>query len=249
MTFRSSSSRFIMAGVFAVLTASAVHQADARPGFRGGGSGAGISRGGFAGGAAAGAQGLRRQPGARSDQRPNGHGGQGAESLGQRSRPVNANTGNVSAGAFSSGNRNTGTFNRGSGNTGVVSQGNGNAVNARNGNTGVVNTGNVNNGNINSGNVAVGNNVDVDVNGGWAGTYGDAVVGAGAAYATGVAIGTTATASAATAAAVGSAYYALPAGCSPYTLYGYRYYTCGGTWYRQSSQGGSTVYVVVSDPR
>ena len=79
------------------------------------------------------------------------------------------------------------------------------------------------------------------MNNGWGGAYG---YGAGAAYATGVAVGTTATAAAAT-----SAYYStLPAGCSPYYYSSYRYYSCGGTWYQQTSQGSSVVYVVVSDP-
>ena len=28
----------------------------------------------------------------------------------------------------------------------------------------------------------------------------------------------------------------------------YRYYSCGGTWYQQTYQGSSVVYVVVTDP-
>ena len=49
-----------------------------------------------------------------------------------------------------------------------------------------------------------------------------------------------------TAAAVyGSAYYALPAGCSPYYT---SYYHCGGAYYAPQYQGDTVVYVSVPDP-
>lgn len=167
-------------------------------------------------------------------------------------RTVPSNVGNRTAGATGNGNTstklarngntgvvgtantNSGTINRRNGNTGVVGSGNGNVANNAN-----VNNGNIGSGNINTGNVVAGNNVNVDVNGGWSGYP----AGTGAAYATGVAVGATATA-----AAVGSAYYALPNGCSPSAWNNYSYYYCGGAWYQQRYEGGSSVYVVVSGP-
>ena len=46
----------------------------------------------------------------------------------------------------------------------------------------------------------------------------------------------------------GSYSSSLPAGCSTYVYGAYRYYNCSGAWYQQTYQGGTTAYVVVSDP-
>lgn len=256
LTLRRTSLKFGLIALCAGLAAVMAQAADARPGgggFNGLRGGAGLSRPSGA------------NLGSRNIQRPNGPQAQGAgQRFGKNGQPAKPQQGTANAQAANSGNKstrtaagngNTSTTNRGNGNqvaanSGVAGSGNGNG----NGNTGVVNNGttNVNNGNIgsgnvNTGNVVAGNDVDVDVNGGWYGGY----AGTGAAYATGVAVGASTTAvatSTATAAAVGSYYAALPAGCSPYVWGGYSYYSCYGTWYRQTYQGGSTVYVVVSDP-
>jgi len=163
-------------------------------------------------------------------QRPSGQ----RPALGKSQRP--AGSGAASANTGVAGNR--------QGNTGVVGNGNGitGIAGNRNGNMGVVGNGNGNTGVVNNGNVVAGNNVDVNVdNGPAAGWDGDYPV--GAAYATGVAVGAT------TAAVVGSYYSSLPAGCSPYTWSGLHYYSCGNSWYQRTYSDGSTVYVVVSDPR
>ena len=75
--------------------------------------------------------------------------------------------------------------------------------------------------------------------GGWNG-WGDYPLGAG------LAIGAIA---GMTAAAIGSAYYALPGGCSPYGYHGYSYYSCGGAWYQPQYEGDTVVYVTVPDPQ
>lgn len=251
---RASASSFIMMGVFAGLAAFAVQDAEARGpgggGFRGGG--AGISRGGgFAGRAGAGGlqrpAGAKKRPNAAGDQRPgNGQFGQ----VGQGNRGTAANTGaaanrsgNTGVAGNASGNtRTTGIGNSrtaANGNTGVAGSGNGN-VGSGNVNTGTVGSGNGNTANVNNGNVVAGNDVDIDVDGGWGGAY---PYGTGVAYATGVAVGATTSA-----AVVGSYYATLPASCAPYYYGAYRYYSCGSTWYQQTVQGSSTVYVVVSDP-
>ena len=85
-------------------------------------------------------------------------------------------------------------------------------------------------------------NIDVDNgwgNGGWNG-WGDYPLAAG------IAIG--ATAAWATAAAYGSAYYALPPACSPYPYRSYSYYSCGGAYYQPQYEGDTVVYVSVPDP-
>ena len=51
-----------------------------------------------------------------------------------------------------------------------------------------------------------------------------------------------------TAAAIGSAYYALPHGCAPYPYGGYSYYSCGGAYYEPQYQGDTVVYVTVPAP-
>jgi hypothetical protein len=57
-----------------------------------------------------------------------------------------------------------------------------------------------------------------------------------------------ATAAWATAIAYGSAYYALPGGCSPYPYHTYTYYNCGGAYYQPQYEGDTVVYVSVPDP-
>ena len=51
-----------------------------------------------------------------------------------------------------------------------------------------------------------------------------------------------------TAMAYGSAYYALPGGCSPYPYRSYNYYNCGGAYYQPQYEGDTVVYVTVPDP-
>ncbi len=51
-----------------------------------------------------------------------------------------------------------------------------------------------------------------------------------------------------TAMAYGSAYYALPGGCSPYPYRTYTYYNCGGAYYQPQYEGDTVVYVTVPDP-
>ena len=51
-----------------------------------------------------------------------------------------------------------------------------------------------------------------------------------------------------TAAAIGSAYYALPPGCSPYPYHTYTYYSCAGAYYQPQYEGDTIVYVTVPDP-
>ena len=56
------------------------------------------------------------------------------------------------------------------------------------------------------------------------------------------------TAAWATAVAYGSAYYALPPGCSPYPYHTYTYYNCGGAYYQPQYEGDTVVYVSTPDP-
>jgi hypothetical protein len=147
--------------------------------------------------------------------------------------------GDFGGGSFSrGGNYNSGNINRGNVNTGNINRGN---VNTGNINRGNINTGNINTGNINRVNVNTGNvNVDVDNDWhGWGGYY-DHPVGA---YAAGAMVG-----AAVTAAAIGSRYYALPAGCAPYPYSGFTYYSCAGAYYKPTYQGDTVVYVVVAKP-
>ena len=51
-----------------------------------------------------------------------------------------------------------------------------------------------------------------------------------------------------TAMAYGSAYYALPGGCSPYPYAAYTYYNCGGAYYQPQYEGDTIVYVSTPDP-
>jgi hypothetical protein len=97
------------------------------------------------------------------------------------------------------------------------------------------NSGNrVNNGNINTGDI----NVDNDWGNGWGG-WTDYPLAAG------IAVGAMA---GVVAGAYGSAYYALPGGCSPYPYSSYTYYSCGGAWYQPQYEGDTIVYVTVPDP-
>jgi hypothetical protein len=47
-----------------------------------------------------------------------------------------------------------------------------------------------------------------------------------------------------TAAAIGSTYYSLPAGCGYYNSY----YNCGGVYYEPRYEGDTVVYVTVPGP-
>ena len=99
---------------------------------------------------------------------------------------------------------------------------------------------NINTGNINTGNVNVNRDVHVDNDlPGWGGWHDYPL-------AAGVAIGAVATARAA---AIGSAYYALPPGCAPYPWQTYTYYSCGGAYYRPQYEGDTIVYVTVAKPK
>lgn len=137
-------------------------------------------------------------------------------------------TGNrPSTGAIEAGNR-PATGNRpGNGDIGNV-----NRPENRPGNGNGINTGDIN---IDRGDI----NIDVD------GGYGNGW-GYGGYYhpiAAGVVIGTVAVT---TAAVVGSYYYALPPGCSPYYLNTINYYHCGSVYYQQTWYGNDIVYVVVN---
>ena len=102
------------------------------------------------------------------------------------------------------------------------------------------NIGSGNNNRVNTGDI----NIDVDNGwgGGWGGDWngwGDYPLGAG------IAIGAVA---GMTAAVIGSAYYALPPGCSPYPYHRYTYYSCAGAFYQPQYEGDTIVYVTVPDP-
>ena len=93
------------------------------------------------------------------------------------------------------------------------------------------------------GDINIDNDIDIDNDwdgdwDGWGGWYDHPI-------AAGVAIGAVA---GMTAAAFGTAYYALPGGCSPYPYYTYTYYSCGGAWYQPQYEGDTVVYVTVPDP-
>jgi hypothetical protein len=227
--------RFALTGAFAGMATLVAQEVDAR------GRGGGALRGGGLslprGGGGFGRAGALQRPTGISAQRPVL--GKGASGIGQGKGPTNAANGNTGIAGNGSGNaRIAGNRN---GNTGVVGNANANsgAIGSGNGNTGVVG-GNGNTNVVNNGNVVAGNNVDVDIDNGWGGWNGNYPAGA---YATGVAVGAT------TAAAAGSYYSSLPAGCSPYVWSGVHYYSCGNAWYRSTISNGGTVYVVVSDPR
>jgi len=91
-----------------------------------------------------------------------------------------------------------------------------------------------NNNRINTGDV----NINNGSGNGWGGWV-DHPVAAGVV--TGAVVG-------ATAAAVGSTYYDVPAGCPPYSSGGYTYYSCGGAYYQPQYQGDTVVYTTVPQP-
>jgi hypothetical protein len=91
---------------------------------------------------------------------------------------------------------------------------------------------------VNTGDRNTNINVDNDWGGDWNG-WGDYPIGAG------IAIGAVA---GMTAMAYGSAFYALPGGCSPYPYHSYTYYNCGGAYYQPQYEGDTVVYVTVPDP-
>jgi hypothetical protein len=220
---RGTFSRVAMAGAFISVAAFAVQEVDARGGGgRGGGARGGgstsMSRGGGGGGG-----GYNRGGG--------GSGGGSFSRSGNYSRP----SGGASAGQRASGSAQRATTRPGQGGSGTQRAGNAGNINTGNVNRGNINTGNINTGNINRGDV----NIDVDNDwNGWGGYY-DHPVGA---FAAGAVVGAT------TAAVLGSRYYALPSGCSPYPYASLTYYSCGGAWYQPSYQGDTVVYVVVDKP-
>src|SRR5215831_18217552 len=126
----------------------------------------------------------------------------------------------------------------GGGNTNRANFSGGDRANFNGGNR--ANVGNGNRANIGngSGNFS-GNtrNVNIDADNGWGGGWG----GYNHPVAAGVAVGAVA---GMTAAAVGSMYYSLPPGCSPYG----GYYNCGGTYYQPQYSGSDVTYVVVNNP-
>ena len=81
-----------------------------------------------------------------------------------------------------------------------------------------------------------GDNINGDIDNGWAG---DGLWGVAA----GVAVGAT------TAAIIGNTYYALPSGCYHRDYGGVLYYQCGSAWYSPRYAGNDVSYVVVNPPR
>jgi len=109
-----------------------------------------------------------------------------------------------------------------------------NTTNRTNNSNRTTNVGSNNNVNINRGDV----NVDID-----GGGYNNGCCRARYPIAAGVAIGAVA---GMTAAAVGSYYYGLPAGCGQVMMGGIGYYQCGSAYYQQSMNGDQVVYVAVN---
>jgi hypothetical protein len=181
-------------------------------------------------------QGMQRPDGVANGQRPAGASAQRPQ--GKSATAAGTSQGNKAFAGRNSGNANGSGFNRGNGNTATAANGNTGIAGNGNGNTGVAGN-NVGSGNVNTGDVVAGNNVNVDVDNGWGGWNGYPA----GAYATGVAVGATATA-----ATVGTYYSSLPATCTPYPWNSINYYTCGGAWYVPEYRGSSVVYVTVANP-
>lgn len=186
---------------------------------------------------------------AAQDVEARGFGGGGFRGGGGMSFGRGGGFGGFGGGGFGGGGFGGGGFDRGGGGfsdgggfsrAGNYNHGNFNSGNINRGN---INTGNINTGNINRTNINTGNINNVNINNdndwhGWDGYY-DHPVGA---FAAGAAVG------AVTAAAIGSTYYSLPAGCGPYPYSGITYYSCGNVWYRPYFQGDTPTYVVVNRP-
>ena len=232
---RGTFSRVAMAGAFFSIAAFAVQEVDARGGGRGGGARGGGSTSMSRGGGGGGGGGFSRGGGGSS-------GGSFSRS-GNYSRP----SGSASASQRPSGGAsgaNQMAQRPGAGGSGTqrpsTRPGQGGSGTQRPGNAGNINTGNINTGNINTGDINRGDvNIDVDNDwNGWGGYY-DHPVGA---FAAGAVVGAT------TAAVLGSRYYALPPGCSPYPYASLTYYSCAGAWYQPTYQGDTVVYVVVDKP-
>lgn len=221
---RSTVFSVAMAGAFMGLAAFAAQEADARGrggGARGGGASS-MSRGG-GGGFGGGGAGFNR----------GGGGGGSAHKGGSFSR-----SGNYSRPSGGAAQRPAQRPGGGGSGTQRPSQrpGGGGSGTQRPGQGGNINTGNINTGDIN-----IDRDVHVDVDNdwnGWGGYYDHPI-------AAGVAIGAVA---GITAAAIGSRYYALPPGCSPYPYSSLTYYSCGSAWYQPTYQGDTVVYVVVDKP-
>jgi len=247
-----------MLSAFVSLAAFVVQEADARGG-RGGGGGGGRGGGGFSrggsssmsrGGGGSYSRGGSMSRGSSSMSRGSysrgGSGGSGFSRGGSYSRP-----GGGSYSPPSTGNRMASTRpgtgrpgqagggaqrpsqRPGQGGSGTQRPGRGDRTNIGGGDR---------NTNIGSGNT-FNRNTNIDVDGGnWGGNWngwGDYPIGAG------IAIGAVA---GMTAMAYGSAYYALPGGCSPYPYHSYTYYSCGGAYYQPQYEGDTVVYVTVPDP-
>lgn len=92
--------------------------------------------------------------------------------------------------------------------------------------------------NIDRGDININNDIDIDGDHGWDWDdgWGDHPLAAGIAFGT---------AAAWTSAVVGSMFYSIPPGCSPYYV---SYYYCDGHYYQPTYQGDTVVYVVVDDP-
>jgi hypothetical protein len=181
---------------------------------------------------------------AAQDVEARGFGGGGFRGGGGMSFGRGGGFGGFGGGGFGGGGFGGGGFDRGGGGFsdggGFSRAGN---YNHSNFNSGNINRGNINTGNINTGDINRTNINNVNVYGdddwhGWDGYY-DHPVGA---FAAGAAVG------AVTAAAIGSTYYSLPAGCGPYPYSGITYYSCGNVWYRPYFQGDTPTYVVVNRP-
>ena len=240
-----------MLSAFVSLTAFVVQEADARGGGRGGGGGGGRGGGGFSRGGSSsmsrggggsysrGSSSMSRGSygGNRGSYSRGGSGGSGFSRGGSYSRPGGGGYSPPTTGNRMASNRPGGAGGvggvGGAGRPGGV--GGAGRPGQRPGQGGGIN----NSGNrVNTGDRNTNINVDNDWGGDWNG-WGDYPIGAG------IAIGAVA---GMTAMAYGSAYYALPGGCSPYPYRSYTYYSCGGAYYQPQYEGDTVVYVTVPDP-
>ena len=259
-------SRVAMLSAFVSLAAFVVQEADARGG-RGGGGGGGRGGGGFSrggsssmsrggGGMSRGGGGMSRGSygGSRGSYSRGGSGGSGFSRGGSYSRPGGGGYSRPSTGVRppttgrpggvggAGGAGRPGGVGGAGGVGGVGGAGRpGGAGGAGRpgqrpgqGGGGINNSGN----RVNTGDRNTNINVDNDWGGDWNG-WGDYPIGAG------IAIGAVA---GMTAMAYGSAFYALPGGCSPYPYHSYTYYNCGGAYYQPQYEGDTVVYVTVPDP-
>jgi hypothetical protein len=220
-SFRTSAAILLTSSVLALVLAPTL--AEARPGIRGGASSSmrgGGGGGGFSRGGFGGGSSARQGGGGFGGGARQGGGFGGA---GASTRPANR----PSAGQLPAGGGNR--VNNG----GDRINGGGNSIGGGN---------RVNNGGINTGDVNINRNVNVGDN---RYDWNDYYRPVGGAIVAGAIIGA---AAATTAAALGSYYYALPSGCSPYPYRTYTYYACGSVYYETRYEGDKVVYVVVEKP-